>query len=65
MAYQIYPNDGKWIVYSFTDATSKPYGYLVLDYHTSTPEDQTVVTNILLKDQLNYYINNNAKVKRH
>ena len=66
MAYQICPNDGKWLVDSFTDATSKwvPY-YLVLYYHPSTPEDQTVVTNILPGDQLIYYINSNAKFKRH
>ena len=65
MAYQICPNYGKWLVDSFTDATSKPYGYLVLDHHPSTPEDQTVVTNILSGDLLTYYINSHAKVKRH
>ena len=47
MAYQICPNDEKWLVDSFTNAIFKPYGYLVLDHHSSTPEDQTVVTNIL------------------
>ena len=52
MAYQICPNDGKWLVDFFTDAISKPYGYLVLDHHPSTPEDQTVVTNILPREQL-------------
>ena len=65
MAYQICPNDGKWLVDSFTDATSKPYGYLVLDHHPSTPEDQTVVTNTLPGENLTYYINSHAKVKRH
>ena len=55
-------NDGKWLVDSFTDATSKPYGYLVLDHQPSTPEDQTVVTNILPGDELTYYINSNAKL---
>ena len=65
MAYQISPNDGKWLVDSFTDATSKPYGYLVLDHQPSTPEDQTVVTNILPGDQLTYYINCRVKVRWH
>ena len=65
MAYQIYPNDNKWLVDPSTDATSKPYGYLALDHHPSTFEDQKVVTNILPGDQLTYYINTNAKVKRH
>ena len=65
MAYKICLNDGKWLVDSFTDGTSKPYGYLVLDHKLSTPEDQTVVTNILPGDQLTYYINSHVKVKRH
>ena len=65
MAYQICPNDGNWLANSFMDATSKPYEYLVLDHHPSTPEDQTVVINILVEDQLTYYINSHAKVKRH
>ena len=47
MAFQICPNDGKWLVDLFTDATSKPNGYLVLDHYPSTHEDQTVVTYIL------------------
>ena len=65
MAYQICPNDGKWLVDSFTDGTSKPYKYLVLDHNPSTPEDQTFVTNILPGKQLTYYIYSYAKVKRH
>ena len=31
MAYQRCPNDGKWLVDTFTDATYKQYGYFVLD----------------------------------
>ena len=47
MTYQICPSDGKWLVDSFMDATSKPYGYLVRDQNPLKPENQTVVTNIL------------------
>ena len=65
MAYQICPRDGQWLEDTFTNATSEPYGYLVLDHHSSTPEDQTVVTNIFPKLQLIYYINSHTKVKRH
>ena len=65
MEYQICPNDGKLFVDSFTDATLKPYKYLVLDHHPSTPEDQTVVTNILCGEQLIYYINSHVTGKRH
>ena len=64
MAYQICPSNGHWLVDAFTDGTSKPYGYLVLDLHPSTPEDQTVVTSILPGEQLTYYINSHLKVKR-
>ena len=47
------------------NATSKPYGYLVLDHHPSTLEGQTFVTNILPKEQLTYYISSDAKDKCH
>ena len=56
IAYQICPNYIKWLVDSFTDAISKPFGYLVLEDHPFTPEDQTVISNILTIDQLTYYI---------
>ena len=56
MAYQICPNKSMWLIDYFKDVTCKPYGYLVLDHHPSTPEHQTVVTNILFGRQLTYYI---------
>ena len=65
MAYQICPNNSKWLIDSFMDATCKPYKYLVLDHHPSTPENQTVVTNIIPGEQLTYYIKSNAHVRRH
>ena len=65
MAYQICPNNYKWLIDTFTDATCKPYGYLVMDHHHSTHENQTVVTNILPGEQLPYYIKSNAQVRRH
>ena len=65
MAYQICPSGGQWLVDAFTDATSKQYGYLVLNHHPSTPEDQTVVTNIFPGEQLTYYINSHPTVRRH
>ena len=56
MAYQICSSDARWLVDAFTNAMSKPYGYLVLDHHPSTPDDQNVVTNIFPGEQLTYYI---------
>ena len=65
MAYHICPSDGRWLVESFTDATSKPYGYLVMDHHVSTSNDQTVANNILPKEPLTYYLKNHSKFRRH
>ena len=56
MAYQICSSDARWLVDAFTDATSKYYGYLVLDHHPSTPDDENVVTNIFPGEQLTYNI---------
>ena len=60
-AYQIWLNDGKWLVDFYSNASYKHYGYLFLNHNPSTPEDQTVVTNILPGEQLNYYKNSHAK----
>ena len=65
MAYQICPNNSKWLIDSFTHAICKLYGYQVLDHHLSTAEHQTVVTYILPGERLTYYIKNNAQVRRH
>ena len=65
MAYQICPNNSKCQIDSVTDATSKPYWYLVLNHHPYTPENQRVVTYILPGEQLTYYMKSNAQVRRH
>ena len=65
MANQICPTNGPWLVNAFTDATSKQYGYLVLDHYPSPPENQAVATNILLSAQFTYYMNSHLKVRRH
>ena len=33
LAYQMHPGNSKWFLDAFADATSRPYGYLVLDNH--------------------------------
>ena len=65
MAHQICLSDGQWLGDAFTVATFKPYGYLVMDHHPSTPDDQTVSTNILPGEPLTYYIMNNSKFRRY
>ena len=43
---QIYPGAPKFLLSAYTQATSKPYGYILLDLNQSTPEDLRVVTDI-------------------
>ena len=42
LARQMYPNNVNYLLESFTDATQKPYGYLMLDLHQLTPENLRV-----------------------
>ena len=55
MARQMQGKNANWLIKSFEDATSQPYGYLVLDHHTKTPEDRLYVTNILPGELLTVY----------
>lgn len=55
MARQMQAQNSKWLISSFEDATSQPYGYLVLDHHTKTPEDRRYVTCILPGERLTVY----------
>ena len=55
LAYQMHPGNSKWFLDAFADATSRPYGYLVLDNHPRSDEDQRVLTNILNGNRLTYY----------
>jgi hypothetical protein len=43
---QMYPNNSKFLVEAFRDATEKPYGYLLLDLRADTLEKFRVRTNI-------------------
>lgn len=46
LARQISPENPRFITEAFTDATSRPFGYLVLDLHQLTPEEHRIRTNI-------------------
>ena len=65
MAKKIFLSNGHLHVDAFTDATSKPYGYLVMVHNPSSPEDQTIATNIVPGENLTYYINSHVKVRRY
>ena len=47
LARQVYPNNSRFLVDSYNDATAKPYSYLMLDFKQETPENLRVVTGIL------------------
>jgi energy-coupling factor transporter ATP-binding protein EcfA2 len=47
LASQMYPSQTEFLVRAYEDATSVPYGYLVVDLRPDTPEDLRVRTNIL------------------
>ena len=47
LARQMYPKHVNYLLDSFYDATSKLYGYLLMDLHQLTPETIRLRTNIL------------------
>jgi len=55
LAHQMHPGNSKWLIESFDDATSQPYGYLVLDHHPESVKDKRVVTKILPGENLTVY----------
>lgn len=46
LAQQCHPQNPAFIVQAFQEATSIPFGYLVLDYRPETPDDRRFRTNI-------------------
>ena len=46
LAQQAFPGHVPYVIESFQDATSKPYGYLLFDLHPSTPDDYRLRSNI-------------------
>ena len=46
LARQMFPNNTKFLVDAFEDATLDPYGYILLDLHQQTPEEFRVRSKI-------------------
>ena len=44
LAKQMFPKHGHYLLESYHDATSKPYGYLMIDCHQLTPENMHLRT---------------------
>jgi hypothetical protein len=53
---QMYPNNSKFLVEAFNDATKRPYGYLLLDLRADTLENYRVRTNIFAGERQYVYI---------
>ena len=56
LAYQMHPSDDRWLLDAFINATNKPFGYLVLDHHSTSQRDMRVLTNILPGKGLTVYM---------
>ena len=56
LARQMFPKHADYLLEAFRDATSKPYGYLLIDCHQLTPESMRLRTNILPGEQQFVYV---------
>ena len=56
LARQMYPKNANYLLESFDDATSKPFGYILLDMHPATAENLRLRTNILPYERQIVYI---------
>jgi hypothetical protein len=53
---QMYPGKSKFLVEAFTDATTKPFGYLLIDLKADTEQKFRVRTNIFLDERQYVYV---------
>ena len=56
LARQMYPKQANYLLDSFYDATSRPYGYLLMGMHQLTPENMRLRTNILPNERQVVYV---------
>ncbi len=54
LAKQMYPGRVKFVQEAFKNATTVPYGYLLVDLKQDTPEDMRLRTTILPDDAVQY-----------
>ena len=59
LAPQMYLKNSEYWLESFNDATTRPYGYLLLDLHQLTPENTRPRTNTLPDEKQIVYIQRN------
>ena len=56
LAKQMFPKNTNYLMEAFDDATSKPYGYLMIDCHQLTPESMCLRTNNLPGERQIVYV---------
>ena len=54
LAKQMYPGRVKFVQEAFADATTAPYGYILVDLKQDTPEDLRLRKSILPDDAVQY-----------
>lgn len=54
LARQIFPGQTHYLLESFRDATTMPYGYLLMDFKATTPENMRLRTNVFPDDEVHY-----------
>ena len=59
LAQQIFPENTKFLVNAFLNATLHPHSYLLLDLHPETLEDFRTLTNIFPEDRIRFYLPDN------
>ena len=52
----MYPGNAKFLIEAFGDATSKPYGYLLIDLKPDTEERLRIRTNIFKDERQIVYV---------
>ena len=61
LARQIYPGNARYFLEAFREATSRPYGYLLVDYKALTPDCFRLRTDILSDTPVVYIPKKNIK----
>lgn len=55
LARQLEPDNSKFVMDSYKDATKQPYSYLFIDISQTTPDDRRLVANIFPGETLVWY----------
>lgn len=54
LAKQMFPGNVKYLQEAYVDATSKPYGYLFMDFKPHCPDNMRVRTNVFPQEKPHY-----------